>query len=259
MAKRNHGYVPSVPQSGDYIYFAEVDALADTAPAIPDFVDLSPDFPGIWNQWSLASCVSHAVAAVYSYCAKKQGLKKGVLARLFMWHFAKKAHGISAFANDGVRFDDSFNVLLKMGAPGHWWWPYQTLIYFITPFPWVINKAKENRAVHFERCSLDEKTVINLLSQKIPIVVGINVPDEMKYDNLGDTGIMPMPIDNDGTHEGHAVVIVGYDQVTRLYKIRNSWGRGYGDDGHVYVPYAFINDKSRGRWAFEGWVLRSVS
>lgn len=41
----------------------------------------------------------------------------------------------------------------------------------------------------------------------------------------------------DPTSGGHAIAIVGYNDDTQEFKIQNSWGKKYGDNGFVYIPY----------------------
>lgn len=40
---------------------------------------------------------------------------------------------------------------------------------------------------------------------------------------------------------GHATIITGYDDLTRLLKIRNSWGAVLGDHGDFYMTYDYFN------------------
>jgi len=40
-----------------------------------------------------------------------------------------------------------------------------------------------------------------------------------------------------GERGGHSVVLVGYDDVKKIWIIKNSWGIGYGDNGYGYIPY----------------------
>jgi hypothetical protein len=35
---------------------------------------------------------------------------------------------------------------------------------------------------------------------------------------------------------------VGYDDNKKLVKFKNSWGKGWGDNGYGYIPYSYIND-----------------
>jgi hypothetical protein len=39
---------------------------------------------------------------------------------------------------------------------------------------------------------------------------------------------------------GHEVLVIGYDDVQQLFKIRNSWGNSVGDDGDFYMSYAYF-------------------
>ena len=52
----------------------------------------------------------------------------------------------------------------------------------------------------------------------------------------------------DAPHGGQAVVAVGYDD-THLSTsrgallIRSSWGRGWGDEGYGWLPYAYVEEQ----------------
>ena len=47
---------------------------------------------------------------------------------------------------------------------------------------------------------------------------------------------------------GHAVTLVGYDEVGFI--IRNSWGTGWGNSGHVRIPYNEFQNS-----CFEAWTV----
>jgi hypothetical protein len=55
---------------------------------------------------------------------------------------------------------------------------------------------------------------------------------------------------------GHAVAIVGYDDATETYLIRNSWGEGWGDGGYFHMPYSYLECD---QLAFEFWTITEVS
>lgn len=38
----------------------------------------------------------------------------------------------------------------------------------------------------------------------------------------------------------HAVVITGYDDSKQAFKIKNSWGEGWGDEGYGWLPYDYV-------------------
>ncbi|BBH52437.1 C1 family peptidase [Fluviispira sanaruensis] len=43
------------------------------------------------------------------------------------------------------------------------------------------------------------------------------------------------------SNAGHEIVIIGFDDNQKLFKIRNSWGAGVGDSGDYYMSYNFFN------------------
>ena len=79
----------------------------------------------------------------------------------------------------------------------------------------------------------DINTMINNLS-KSPIIIGIDGSSnsiQHYYPNSSGEPLTPLCT----TYYDHAVVIVGYDETTNVFKIRNSWGPSWGDDGYFYL------------------------
>jgi len=44
----------------------------------------------------------------------------------------------------------------------------------------------------------------------------------------------------DESNCGHAMLIVGYDNTKNAFKIINSWGTNWGDNGYSWVNYNFF-------------------
>ena len=80
----------------------------------------------------------------------------------------------------------------------------------------------------------------NLLKLGYPFVFGILVYQSFMTNNVTRTGIVPMPISGERILGGHAICAVGYDDTTQMIKFANSWGRGWGNRGYGYIPYAYI-------------------
>ena len=51
---------------------------------------------------------------------------------------------------------------------------------------------------------------------------------------------IPSPSQGDKLIGGHAVVLVGFKENEKVFVVRNSWGKGWGDNGYFYMPYDFI-------------------
>ena len=72
---------------------------------------------------------------------------------------------------------------------------------------------------------------------------------------VAKTGIVPMPSTNEQVVGGHAVMAVGYDDSTREFIVRNSWGTTWGIKGYFMMPYAYLMDTNL---ADDFWTIRTV-
>jgi len=77
------------------------------------------------------------------------------------------------------------------------------------------------------------------LSQGRPIVVGVKTgprftawesSEVLEYETGGASGM----------HGQHAMVMSGYDDSKQAFRLRNSWGAQWGDEGSVWVGYEFF-------------------
>lgn len=95
-------------------------------------------------------------------------------------------------------------------------WEYFTLFY--------VNATPEQKIV----------ATINSLNANRPVVIGMRLTPS--FDQIGSTGLWkPLPTEPDTL--GHAMCVVGYDNINRQFEILNSWGSSFGDNGFVYVSY----------------------
>jgi len=51
---------------------------------------------------------------------------------------------------------------------------------------------------------------------------------------------------------GHAMVIVGYDDETKLFEVRNSWGEQWGNKGYAFIDY---DTMKRVIWYFDSYAV----
>lgn len=82
----------------------------------------------------------------------------------------------------------------------------------------------------------DQKIVatINSLDANRPVVIGMMLTPS--FDRIGSTGLW-RPLSTEPYTGGHAMCVVGYDNINRRFEILNSWGPSFGDNGFVYVSY----------------------
>lgn len=49
-----------------------------------------------------------------------------------------------------------------------------------------------------------------------------------------------LPSGSNGGSSGHVVLIVGYDENTRMFRIKNSWSEAWADGGYAWISYDFV-------------------
>lgn len=63
----------------------------------------------------------------------------------------------------------------------------------------------------------------------------------------------------DATTVNHAVVAVGYSVQGGWWKLRNSWGRSWGEAGYIRVPMLSNAKGFCGMYLFGGWFPSAVA
>lgn len=79
----------------------------------------------------------------------------------------------------------------------------------------------------------DVDTVANAVLTTGPVVVGTNWYDDMFSPN--SSGLIKLG----GTIAGgHAYLLNGVNMTKKLFRIKNSWGRDWGKNGHAYISFS---------------------
>ena len=87
--------------------------------------------------------------------------------------------------------------------------------------------------------------VKGLLYNNIPIISGFSIteslyPKSSYYPNGVDSNGLWSPSELEDSIGGHAMTLVGYDDYKYggAFRVVNSWGRDYGDNGFIWVKYS---------------------
>ncbi|MHC1776856.1 MAG: FISUMP domain-containing protein [Lentimicrobium sp.] len=89
-------------------------------------------------------------------------------------------------------------------------------------------------------------TVDNLKSYLVsgPLIVRMLVPTDNTFN--GDPGYQGGVYNYSGSTipdtQGHAVLLVGYDDAQQCFKVKNSWGTGWGEGGYFRIAYDDVTD-----------------
>lgn len=207
--------------------------------AITTSLDLSTKMDIIYDQGSIGSCVANAASWALKY--NKPTLSPS---RLYLYYYARlfdfQQGDNKPNIDDGTTIQQGFRVLNKKGVCTETLYPYIVSKQGQQPPSSLDKGALFNRVIQYAPVSQEINYMKNLLKMGYPFVFGILVYQSFMTNTVTRTGIVPMPTSGERILGGHAICAVGYDDTTQMIKFANSWGRGWGNRGYGYIPYAYI-------------------
>ncbi|KAF4235806.1 hypothetical protein CNMCM8980_003201 [Aspergillus fumigatiaffinis] len=210
----------------------------------------------IRSQGSFGSCVAFAVAAALEIVPNSVGITQDEAER-FIWYNSKDRDGQGSPDIDrGTYIHTAIDVVKYLGSC----WEGQCRYApnpLARPSPEAYAAASNMKVTQALR--LAEKSIDGLrgmLSIGWPVIVGFEIfgsgaeRDYLFGEYTKQTGIMKMPpTPLRPVTAGHAALFVGYDDNSKRFKFKNSWGPTYGDRGYYYMPYDYV------QYTSDAWVL----
>lgn len=221
-------------------------------------MDLRDNFPPVFDQGRLGSCVFNAIDGAYGFEMLKQAEPFLSMSRLFMYYNVRKNMG-TINEDSGAEIKDAvYNISSNYDSVGtceESMWPYDISKFAEEPPIICYSDAKNHHIVAAERIEQDLNHIKQSIVDGYPIVFGFVVYESFESNEVATTGKMPMPSSNEKQLGGHAIVAVGFDDVNKVIICRNSWGIEWGDKGYFTMPYEFI---VRSDYASDFWSIRFV-
>jgi len=225
------------------------------AAGLPAKVDLTNLCPPVYDQGNLGSCTANAGAGLAQFLTDKLKMKDYFPCRLAIYYWERALEG-SVDQDSGASLSDCMKVLSTNGAPNESLMPYDINKFTNAPSQAVINNGKLHVVGSPLQVAQDLNDMKSVLAAGYPFVFGFTVYESFESDAVANTGIMPMPGRSEQVLGGHAVMAVGYDDSTGYFKVRNSWGRGWGQAGYFQMPYQYITDSNL---ADDIWTSHSIT
>lgn len=226
--------------------------------SLPEAVNLSPWCSDIENQGNLGSCTAHAGVGMVEYFERRAFGKHIDASRLFLY---KATRNLLQWTGDtGAYLRSTMGALALFGVPPEGYWPYETADFDKEPPAFCYAFAQNYQAISYYRLDPPGTSSEQLLQQiKTDLVAGLpsmfGFTVYSSYTQAATTGMIPYPTPGDSIVGGHAVMAVGYsdtkvitnsspgaEPTTGALLIRNSWGKGWGDEGYGWLPYDYVRE-----------------
>lgn len=233
---KKYGWNRSLPDMRDFYYSSPM-----TLTASPPLVDLRPGCPAVYDQDSLGSCTAQAIAGLVEYLKKKQAKEVFTPSRLFIYYNERLIEG-TVREDAGATIRSGLKVVSQLGSPHESLWWYNIDKFAVKPSRKVYVDGLNHQVLHYTRVSNTNLYDMRAcLASGFPIVGGFAVYSSFESSAVANTGIVPMPTKSESLLGGHAILIVGYDDVKQRFIVRNSWGN-WGDKGYCYMPYIYLTN-----------------
>lgn len=226
---------PELPDIRDYTLSST--GLLKSSIKLPQSVDLSQYCSPIEDQEKLGSCTSNAVCGLLEFNDKKPDGFYVDLSRLFIYYNARSLMN-TVNKDSGVYIRTAIKSLVKWGACSESKWPYIITKFKVKPSGDCYNNALGRKIKTYNKVSRSLKQMKQCLVSGHPFVFGFSVYNS--FESAGDTGIALFPSKKDVLLGGHAAMVVGYDDKTSMFKVRNSWGKDWGNMGYFFMPYDYL-------------------
>jgi C1A family cysteine protease len=229
---RRYGWIRDLPDQRDFVYTVE------KLRRIPNVVDLRSGCPPVEDQGNLGSCTAQALVGAMEFLENKEGVVFEDFSRLFIY-YNERVIQRTVESDSGATLRNGIKTLKKQGVCSEKLWPYKISRFKTRPSKKSYKDALDHTISVYRRItSLNDMK--GCLASGFPFVFGFSVYESFESVAVSRTGIVPMPAAGERLLGGHAVMAVGYDDMTKRFLIRNSWGSEWGMDGYCAMPYEYL-------------------
>jgi C1A family cysteine protease len=230
--------------------------LAEPAKGLPASVDLRDWCSEIENQGSLGSCTDNAGVGILEYYERRAFGRHTDASRLFLY---KATRNLLRWTGDrGAYLRTTMGALVLFDVPPEEYWPYVIADFDKEPSAFCYSFARNYQTLQYFRLDppgTEKKKLLTrtkgFLAAGLPSMFGFTVFSSINQ--ARDDGKIPYPCRQERALGGHAVAAVGFDDKVKIQNetckeaktmgallIRNSWGKGWGEDGYGWLPYEYV-------------------
>ena len=199
---------------------------------LPSSVDLSDKMPPVGNQGLQQSCVAWAIAyALKSYQEKLE------LGQQFKFSPSFIYNQINNGLNAPTYVTDALNLLSDQGVCTMDEMPYNENDWITKPSQLAKTDAKKFRIDFWRQVNIsDIKEVKAQLAAGYPVIIGADVSKEFGNDGFNQKADYIWK-DAGTPSGGHCMLLAGYNDQKGAFRVMNSWGKEWGDNGFSWIDY----------------------
>lgn len=243
-----YGWTPDLPDARD--------RKASDAPHLQHFtppqrIDMRAKCPPVYDQGQLGSCTANAIAAAIDFERARQGLPFITPSRLFIYYNARLEEG-TVDSDSGAMIRDGIKSVAKFGdcPESEWTYSDDAAAFKVQPSSAAYADALKYKALDYWRVPRDLMQMRGCLAAGYGAVIGFSVYESFETDAVAHDGLVPLPKPDENLLGGHAVFVVGYDDMKPMVAGaapgcligRSSWDSMWGDGGYFYLPYAYFTN-----------------
>jgi len=211
-------------------------------------VSLEHRFPPIGDQGKYGTCVAWAVG--YNLKTALNAIENGWTTSQLastsnqaspqdLWMIIPKSKRGSNC--NGTNFEPALDAIISKGVATLSSVPYTTQVNCTGETGGNPNNKLANyRKIASEKEGLTVDNFKGYLNAGRPIAFGAKLGD--RFMSWKGSGVITSDTYNNPgmQHAYHAMALVGYDDSKNAFRVRNSWGTTWGDDGSIWVGYRFF-------------------
>lgn len=241
------------------IPIAEIDTDID----YPASYDLSKFLPQVDSQGSQGSCVAWATGYyLKSFHENLEDFNNGITTNNNTMSPSYIFNQIKVNPCSGSRIEAALKLISNSGITSLNDMPYNDQECDIQPTEEQNQNALENKIntyYYLDGEKLFDQAKAFLLNNQ-PIVIGISI--DINYFGAIDENRNAIYQKFKKIDGSHAMLVVGYDDVMKAFKVVNSWGESWGNQGFVWIDYkAFqevMDTNSDFKILCQAWVTEDV-
>ncbi|MCP9766452.1 hypothetical protein EGI22_00940 [Lacihabitans sp. LS3-19] len=220
---------------------------------LPTSFDLSELLPPIASQGSYGTCISWATgyygktateALSFGYNATDLSKATNQISAKDLFTSIPEGNSKGEKCN-GSTYLINMEMLQTRGAATMATVPYNNLESCLSSSiqtSWTSEAAK-HKIKNYRIIDDDVFSIKQQIANRIPVIAGFKLSDNFMTWNSANVYSSQTTFNSVGQHAYHGMAIVGYDDkkgVNGAFKVVNSWGTNWGNNGFIWVDYNFF-------------------